>query len=118
MLLIDCPWCGPRHQSEFTNGGEAHVSRPENPDALTDAAWARCLYIRANPEGVFRERWLHAFGCRRWFNAVRHTATDMIWATCRIGDPAPQPPDGWDGIRDGRAQCCSGHSGRVRRDCP
>jgi hypothetical protein len=24
MLLIPCPWCGPRDASEFTCGGEAH----------------------------------------------------------------------------------------------
>ena len=25
--------------------------------------------------GLFAERWSHAAGCRRWFNAVRDTAT-------------------------------------------
>ena len=25
MILINCPYCGEREQSEFTNGGEAHV---------------------------------------------------------------------------------------------
>ena len=32
MLLIDCPWCGPRDECEFSYGGEAHIKRPENPD--------------------------------------------------------------------------------------
>ncbi|MEK9886153.1 MAG: sarcosine oxidase subunit delta, partial [Pelagibacteraceae bacterium] len=29
MLLIQCPFCGTRYQSEFTKGGEAHVKRPD-----------------------------------------------------------------------------------------
>jgi len=28
MLLIPCPWCGPRSQIEFTYGGDATVRRP------------------------------------------------------------------------------------------
>jgi heterotetrameric sarcosine oxidase delta subunit len=32
MLLIPCPWCGPRNQIEFTYGGDATVRRPA-PDA-------------------------------------------------------------------------------------
>ena len=34
MLLIKCPYCGERDQSEFTNGGEAHVTRPKNPEQV------------------------------------------------------------------------------------
>ena len=33
MLLIECPWCGARDESEFTYGGEAHIVRPEDPDS-------------------------------------------------------------------------------------
>ena len=32
MLLIPCPWCGPRAQAEFTYGGDATLTRPA-PDA-------------------------------------------------------------------------------------
>jgi heterotetrameric sarcosine oxidase delta subunit len=39
MLQINCPWCGPRDQSEFGYAGEAHIKRPENPDDLSDAEW-------------------------------------------------------------------------------
>ena len=28
MLLIDCPWCGPRDETEFHYGGQAHVAYP------------------------------------------------------------------------------------------
>ena len=97
MMLIRCPWCGERHQSEFDYGGEAHIERPADPDAVGDAAWARYLYIRANPKGTHRERWLHRFGCRRWFNAVRHTVTGRFWAVYRLNEPPPTPPPDWDG---------------------
>ena len=31
--------------------------------------------MRKNPKGLHREQWLHAQGCRRWFNAERHTVS-------------------------------------------
>ena len=94
MLLIPCPWCGRRDETEFRYGGEAHIVRPESPDALDDAAWADYLFMRSNPKGWFRERWLHVHGCRRWFNVVRHTVTHEIAGSYRIGEespPFPQP---------------------------
>ncbi len=60
MLLIPCPWCGPRDEIEFRCGGEAHIARPADPAALDDAAWAEYLYMRANPKGILAERWVHA----------------------------------------------------------
>ncbi|WP_105973234.1 sarcosine oxidase subunit delta [Streptomyces geranii] len=76
MLLIPCPWCGPRDEAEFHYGGQAHVPYPADPSTLTDEEWARYLFFRANPRGPFAERWNHAAGCRRWFNAVRDTGTN------------------------------------------
>ncbi|MGW3138666.1 sarcosine oxidase subunit delta family protein [Streptomyces sp. NPDC001139] len=93
MLLISCPWCGPRDESEFHYGGQAHVPYPEDPSALTDEEWARYLFFRANPKGPFAERWSHATGCRRWFNAVRDTATNEILAVYRAGEERPESLD-------------------------
>ncbi|MFI1169819.1 sarcosine oxidase subunit delta family protein [Streptomyces sp. NPDC020801] len=90
MLLIPCPWCGPRDEAEFHYGGQAHVPYPENPAALTDEEWARYLFFRDNPKGPFAERWSHAAGCRRWFNAVRDTATNEILAVYRAGEERPE----------------------------
>ena len=98
VLEIHCPFCGPRDLSEFRYGGQAHIARPEDPAAVSDADWARYLFTRRNPKGVHRERWVHAMGCRRWFYAVRHTVTDQFWATYRVGEAAPLPPEGWDGL--------------------
>lgn len=89
MLQIRCPWCGDRDEIEFRYGGEAHLAYPAEPDALDDAEWADFLFMRANPKGLFAERWCHSAGCRRWFNAIRHTVTHEIAGTYRMGDPAP-----------------------------
>lgn len=89
MFIIECPYCGPRDQSEFTYGGQAHISRPLNSEALSDAEWAEFVFMRDNPKGLFAERWNHAAGCRKWFNALRDTATDKIHAIYKMGEPRP-----------------------------
>ena len=90
MFVITCPNCGERDLSEFSYGGEAHISRPEWRDDMSDAEWAEFVFMRTNPKGVFAERWNHAAGCRRWFNMLRNTATDDILAVYGIGE---EPPD-------------------------
>lgn len=89
MLLIECPWCGAREQTEFSYHGEAHIVRPESPDTLSDAEWAAYLFMRNNPKGVHYERWMHAFGCRRFFNMARHTITGEIYGTYPMGGDKP-----------------------------
>ena len=91
MLLIECPWCGPRQETEFSCSGEAHVSRPETPEATSDAEWADYLFMKSNTKGRYRERWHHVAGCRRWFNLERDTATNTVIAVYRPGE---QPPGG------------------------
>lgn len=90
MLLIDCPWCGRREQLEFSCHGQAHITRPPNPDQLTDEQWGDYVFFRDNPKGIHYERWVHTHGCRRWFNAVRNTVTDEFLGTYKPGDPAPE----------------------------
>jgi sarcosine oxidase subunit delta len=90
MLLIDCPYCGPRAEIEFRNGGEAHIARPADPAELSDEDWSNFLFYRSNPRGAHAERWLHVHGCARWFNAVRHTGSDDILATYPMHTPRPQ----------------------------
>lgn len=89
MLLIECPWCGPRDESEFSYGGEAHIVRPADPYALSDDEWADYLFNRTNPKGLHREQWCHSHGCRRWFNAERDTVSYQIKSVYKIGEPAP-----------------------------
>jgi sarcosine oxidase, subunit delta len=90
MLLITCPWCGERDQSEFAYGGQAHIARPTNSASMTDAEWAEFVFLRDNTKGLFAERWMHGSGCRRWFNAVRNTATDQFLAVYKPGEPRPE----------------------------
>lgn len=89
MLIINCPYCGERPETEFRYGGEAHIARPVHPEALSDEEWADFLFMRANSKGLFRERWMHAAGCRQWFNAVRDTVSYRIMATYKVGETPP-----------------------------
>ena len=89
MLLIECPWCGAREQTEFSHHGEAHIARPAAPDALSDEEWAAYLFTRKNPKGVHYELWMHAFGCRRFFNMARHTVSGEIYGTYPPGGEKP-----------------------------
>ena len=86
MLMIECPYCGLRDESEFHYDGEAHIVRPKDPDALSDAEWGDYLFFRKNPRGEHREMWLHSAGCRRYFNAVRDTVTYKFKCTYKIGE--------------------------------
>src|SRR3546814_10743633 len=73
MMKIDCPFCGPRDELEFKCGGQSHVQRPDL--SASDGEWAEYLYVRENPKGWHFERWLHAAGCRQWFNrSEEHTS--------------------------------------------
>jgi sarcosine oxidase subunit delta len=80
MLLIKCPWCGERDETEYSYGGEAGIVRPLDPFALSDAEWADYLFMRRNPRGAHKEMWNHSQGCRRWFGVERDTVTYKIAA--------------------------------------
>ena len=93
MLLICCPYCGPRAELEFSYGGEAHIARPADPMSLDDEAWANFLYVRSNPRGIHTERWRHLHGCGRFFNVQRDTVSDTIIASYPVGTPPPLPAE-------------------------
>ena len=77
MMLIPCPFCGPRNEDEFTCWSEA-VPRPVEPSSLSDAQWCDHVYNHRNPKGRVREQWWHARGCRRWILVERDTLTHEI----------------------------------------
>jgi sarcosine oxidase subunit delta len=90
MLRINCPYCGERAEVEFRCGGQAHIERPgAGGEQVSDEDWAAYLFFRQNPKGEHRERWLHAAGCRRWFNLARHTITHEILAVYPMGERRP-----------------------------
>jgi sarcosine oxidase subunit delta len=89
MLVITCAVVRPARPSEFAYGGEAHIARPADPDALTDASGATTSSCARNPRGRHLEQWGHAYGCRRWFNVPRDTVTYAFALVTRPDEPAP-----------------------------
>ena len=87
MLRIPCPYCGVRDEDEFKFGGESHIVRPGLE--VDDLRWADYLFNRENPRGIAYERWLHSFGCARWFNVARHTVTHEVLSVYAMTDPPP-----------------------------
>lgn len=81
MLVINCPNCGPRNDSEFIYQGET-VPRPAGE--VDPSAWRRYLYFRSNPLAWQQERWFHVSGCRRFLTVERHTLTNEIRSVSEI----------------------------------
>ena len=90
MMLLDCPYCGRRDETEFVYGGEAHIARPSL--GASDKLWTSYLYFRENRKGVHAERWRHARGCGQWFNALRDTSTHRVWAVYPATESPPSLP--------------------------
>ena len=65
--------------------GEAHIPRPLDPEACSDAEWGDYMFFRDNPRGLRHELWVHASGCRQYLNATRNTETYEILETYPIG---------------------------------
>ncbi len=96
MMQLVCPWCGARPEREFRCAGQTGISRPTLSPELTDEAWGEYLFFRDNPRGMLAERWVHAFGCGRWFNLLRSTQTHELGPTWTMTERAPAtgPSDG------------------------
>jgi sarcosine oxidase, subunit delta len=87
MLLIPCPWCGPRAEPEFQFGGEP-AFRPVPAASVSDETWANYLFFRSNEKGRHRELWCHGDGCGRWFLVERDTVSHAIMCTAKPEDAA------------------------------
>ena len=74
MILLQCPYCGPRNVSEFRYVGE--VSERPDPNETGVEDWRAYLYARNNPAGWTTETWYHSSGCRKHFVAERHAVTN------------------------------------------
>lgn len=80
MLLLTCPCCGVNaEETEFVNGGEAHLKR-FGPGSADDE-YEAYMFNRKNPRGVHFERWRHAYGCGKWFIAARCTVSLEVFGT-------------------------------------
>ena len=92
MFTINCPYCGERDQCEFSNGGEAHVTRPKDPEQINDREWSEYVFVRSNPkEFIMNAGFIHT-GVKQ-FNAIRNTSTDEILKIYKIG-VIPPPSKG------------------------
>ena len=79
MILLPCPYCGPRSASEFRYVGE--LSARPDPNATSVEEWRTFLYTRLNPAGWTTETWFHRAGCRQHFVVERHTVTNEVRAS-------------------------------------
>jgi heterotetrameric sarcosine oxidase delta subunit len=72
MLLIPCPHCGDRDESEFDYGGPAlHF-----PELSADIAeWYRTVHEPEIDESELDELWFHAAGCGCWIKTRRNIRT-------------------------------------------
>ena len=69
MLLIPCPHCGERDESEFDYGGRA-VALPRLNAAPDE--WHQALHLGNNNEDCVDEYWYHHAGCERWIRLRRN----------------------------------------------
>ena len=76
MIVVPCPYCGPRNSAEFRWVGES-VPQPD-PNSATPEQWRSFLYLRRNPAGWTVETWYHRAGCRQYFTVERHTVTNEV----------------------------------------
>ena len=88
MLLIPCPWCGERSQTEYRYVGEAR-RRPADLERLPQREWFEHVYHRRNPRGPHEELWQHVGGCRQFVKVVRNTATHEVLASSFAHEPSP-----------------------------
>ena len=79
MLLIPCPYCGMRSETEFRCHGEVRPPR----DALantSDQEWLDYLYVQSKRSGMMEEFWSHEKGCGEWFRLRRDIETHELRA--------------------------------------
>ncbi len=74
MLLIPCPWCGNRAETEFFCAGQVRPPRSKFIQA-NDEEWIQFLSYRDNKAGVLEEYWWHEKGCGEWFTLCRNNVT-------------------------------------------
>jgi sarcosine oxidase subunit delta len=82
MLLIPCPYCGERDESEFDYGGRAVefpvLSAPRDE-------WHRALHLSCDAGEDADEYWYHSAGCERWIRLRRNLASHDFIDPTSIG---------------------------------
>ncbi len=85
MMMLPCPWCGPRDAGEFRQAGEL-VPRPD-PARANPEQWRAYLYLRANARG-----WVRKPGITGWAAAATWCSSGTPRPTSSAPPPAESPP--------------------------
>ena len=91
MLLIPCPYCGPRAEDWSSPTAARRTSRAPRTRRLSDPEWAEYLFLRTTPRACCCERWVHirtAAGAGS--TLARDTVTDEILAVYEMGAKPPK----------------------------
>ena len=83
MLLIPCPHCGERDESEFDYGGRARALPALN---ATPQQWHQALHLDSDETDVVKELWFHTAGCERWIEMERNVRSHEFTAVNPRGD--------------------------------
>jgi heterotetrameric sarcosine oxidase delta subunit len=75
VLLIPCPNCGERDESEFDYGGRA-IALPALDASISD--WHQALHLSSDTEDCIDENWYHAGGCECWIRVNRNLLSHEI----------------------------------------
>ena len=87
MLKIECPYCQVYvEEQDLTYAGEALITRPNNPDEVSDTIWGDYVFMRKNIKGFILEQWSHSFGCRKYFIVERSTINNQIKGVWKMVD--------------------------------
>jgi heterotetrameric sarcosine oxidase delta subunit len=70
MLLINCPYCGERDESEFRYGGRRVIYPPLDSSAGIEK-WHRAIHLHDNSQEPIREFWYHESACELWIEINR-----------------------------------------------
>ena len=77
MLLIPCPYCGERDESEFSYGGGSRDYPSLGEDhSIND--WFQSVYFPKLDQNTLSEYWYHNAGCEQWFELKRDLVTHKI----------------------------------------
>jgi len=69
VLLIPCPYCGERDESEFDYGGRT-VDLPELNASSVE--WHKALHLHEVDKNFIDEDWFHTVGCESWIRLKRN----------------------------------------------
>ena len=89
MLLIPCPWCGPRDEAEFHYGGQAHVAVPGGPVGPDRRGVGPVPVLPRQPEGPVRRALEPRGGLPPLVQRGPGHGTNEILAVYRAGEERP-----------------------------